>query len=353
MPAPRSTVLFQIHNRRGLGHLVRALNIAREIRALAPATEIVLYTRSEPAAGFRHPGIRYAVETDPESPTHWPEAVRAAAPNAVVYDTILPKDPGAEPVHPPARVAYIMRRCQEAQQRAVFAHPWLDRADAILVPHEPDEFGYELPERLRARTTFVGPIVRLPTRDAQARLRERYELREGDFVLTSTAGGGGFAEQADAFFDTVFAIHRRLAAGMRRLRHLVIQGPNFRRALEPLPGMTVVAVEPEMIDLFAISALAIAEGGYNTVNEVRVTKTPAVFLPSRRGVDDQGERVRALEARGLALVLSGLGGDEVSARVAALCASPAALREMRRRYAEDHMQVGNRAAAELILGLCG
>jgi len=349
----RPTVLFQIHNRRGLGHLVRALNIAREIRALAPATEVVLYTRSEPADGFRHPGIRYAVETDPEAPTHWPEVVRAAAPNAVVYDTILPRHPGAEPVHPPTRVAYIMRRCQEAQQRAVFAHPWLDRAAAILVPHEPDEFGYEVPERLRARTTFVGPIVRLPTCDGQVRLRERYDLREGDFVLTSTAGGGGFAEQADAFFETVFAVHRHLAPGMRRLRHLVVQGPNFRRALEPLPGMTVVAVEPEMIDLLALSDLAIAEGGYNTVNEVRVTRTPAVFLPGRRGVDDQGERVRALEARGLALVLSGFGADEVAARVAELCASAIALREMRRRYAEDHMQVGNRVAAERILGLCG
>ncbi|MBI2527470.1 MAG: hypothetical protein HYV93_15975 [Candidatus Rokubacteria bacterium] len=351
MPARRPAVLFQIHNRRGLGHLMRGLNIAREIRALAPDGEVVFYTRSEAAAEFRPPGIRHIVESDPTAPTHWPEAVRAVAPDVVVYDTILPRDPEAEPVPPSIRVAYIMRRCQEEQQRAVFAHRWLDRVDEILVPHEPGEFGYELPPRLRARTTFVGPIVRLPDPEGQARLRERYRLRQGDFVLTSTVGGGGFGAQADAFFEAVFAVHRRVTS-VRPLRHLVIQGPNYGRALAPLPGMTVVAVEPDIVNLLAISDLAIAEGGYNTVNEVRATRTPGVFLPSRRSVDDQEERVRALEVRGLARVLAGVEPEEVAALVETLCTSATALPDMRSRYAGDRMVIGNRAAAERILGLC-
>ena len=49
--------------------------------------------------------------------------IGGVAPGVVVYDTILPRNAEAEPVHPPARLAYIMRRCQEAQQRVVGRKP--------------------------------------------------------------------------------------------------------------------------------------------------------------------------------------------------------------------------------------
>jgi predicted glycosyltransferase len=243
-----------------------------------------------------------------------------------------------------------MRKCLEEKQREVFANPFLERMDAILIPHVPEQFGYTLPARIKARSEYVGPIVRLPEPHVMQELRDKYGIARGEFVLTSTVGGGGFEAQADVFFATVFEIHRRLA-GTAGLRHIVIQGPNYAKTLQPLPGMTVVAFEPEMVNLLAISDLVIAEGGYNTVNEIRVTRTPAIFLPSERGNDDQGERVRALAARGLGFVFQPDDAAGVAAQIQALLAAPQALEAIRVRYRDDRVELGNQAAARRMLEL--
>ncbi|HET9700036.1 MAG TPA: glycosyltransferase [Burkholderiales bacterium] len=351
MSAAAKRILFQVRNRRGLGHMMRGLNIARALRELDPGVDILFYLRTPPAEGMWSPEVRYVVESDPDSLAHWPQVLQEFRPDVVVYDTMLPRDPANEPVVDSARYAYIMRKCLEDKQREVFASPFLARMSACIVPHVPEQFGYEVPERLRARTRFVGPIVRLPDAAAQAALRGKYGVAPGDFLLTSTVGGGGFEAQADAFFAVVFEAHRRLQGAVPNLRHLVVQGPNYAGTLVPLPGMTVVAVEPEMINLLAISDLVIAEGGYNTVNEIRVTRTPAIFLPSERGNDDQEERVRALERAGLGFVFAPAEGAAVAAKVLELYRDPSALAAIRERYASDRAPLGNRAAAELLLEL--
>ena len=304
MSSPGPRFLFQIRNRRGLGHMMRGLNIAREIRALNPAAQVMFYLHTAPSEELWPEEFGYVVESDPESLALWPETLRSFAPQVVIYDTILPKDP--EPVMDSTRYAYIMRKCQQDKQMEVFRNAFLDRVSAILVPHTREEFGYALPSAIAHKTAFIGPIARTPDAQVQRYLRDKYGIRPGDFLLTSTAGGGGFTEQAETFFEKVLAVHRHLHGTLPRLRHLAILGPNFAGALPAAEGMTVIEVEPQMIDLLAISDLVIAEGGYNTVSEIRITKTPAVFLPSIRGKDDQEERVRVLEWMGLAYVLSDL-----------------------------------------------
>lgn len=351
MSTPARRILFQVRNRRGLGHMMRGLNIARELRALDPAADILFYLRTPPSEGFWKADFRYVVETDPEGLAHWPEVLAQFRPAVVVYDTMLPKQPAEEPVVEGAHYVYIMRKCLEDKQREVFANPFLDRMESILIPHVPEQFGYALPAKIVDRTHYVGPIVRLPEAEPQAALRAKYGIRPGDFVLTSTVGGGGFEGQADAFFAAVFAMHRCLRPALPTLRHIVIQGPNYAKTLTAAEGMTVVAFEPEMINLLAVSDLVIAEGGYNTVNEIRITKTPAIFLPSERGNDNQEERVRDFERRGLGCVFVELSGERIAARVLEWARSPNALREIRQRYAQDQVQLGNREAARRILDL--
>jgi glycosyl transferase family 28 len=329
--------------------MMRGLNIAREIRVLNPAAQVLFYLHSAPSEELWPEEIPYVADSDSESLALWPETLRSFSPQVVVYDTILPKD--REPVIDSARYAYIMRKCQQDKQMEVFRNPFLDRVSAILVPHTREEFGYALPPAIAHKTAFVGPIARMPDAQVQQHLREKYGIHPGDFLLTSTVGGGGFTEQAQAFFEKVLAVHRHLHGALPRLRHLVIRGPNFAGALPAAEGMTVIEVEPQMIDLLAISDLAIAEGGYNTVSEIRITKTPAVFLPSTRGKDDQEERVRVLEWMGLAYVLSDLPPDELARKVLQICSCPRCLAEIRERYRADRFCPGNRAAAQRLLDL--
>ena len=346
-------LLFQSHNRRGLGHLMRGLNLARAVRRLEPDADILFYARNRSAESLCGPPFRAFVEPDEQGTSHWPELMQAFAPDVVIYDTMLPRDPSTEAAAPDARRVYVMRKMRDEKQDGVFSNPFLDCIDLVLIPHTREEFDHVLPPALDARSAFVGPIIRLPEAANQDRLRLKYAIQPTDFVLTSTVGGGGFAEQAEAFFRAVYAVHQRLHSRLPRLRHLVVQGPNFAGTLAPLPGMTVVEYEPDLIDLLALSDLVIAEGGYNTVNEVRVAKTPAVFLPSTRNLDDQEERVRALERRGLAAVCANEAPEAVAARVEELCTSPSWLSAVRRRYADDRPHTGNQAAAERILGLVG
>jgi UDP-N-acetylglucosamine:LPS N-acetylglucosamine transferase len=46
----------------------------------------------------------------------------------------------------------------------------------------------------------------------------------------------------------------------------------------------------------------VAEGGYNTVNEIRLVGTPTAFVPGERRWDDQERRVEELAAAGLGVV---------------------------------------------------
>jgi hypothetical protein len=340
--------LFRIPNRRGLGHLVRGLNIARELRALRPGARILFFVRTPPPAALWDSRFEYRVEGEAAGYRNWADATRAFAADVVVYDTTLPDAWQEEYGH--ASRAYILRKWREERLAEAFEHPLLGLMDAVIVPHAEHECGW-VPGWLAGRTSFVGPIVRMPDPAGQARLRSRYALLPGNFVLVSTCGGGGFAAQAERFFRAVWQVHAALAAALPRLRHIVVKGPNFAQPLEPLPGMELVDAEPDLVNLLAIAQLVIAEGGYNTVNEIRAVGTPAVFLPSRRSKDDQEERVLALERRGLARVYREAEHDRAPAGVCALCAGGGALAAMRERYAAEPLQTGNRRAAERIAEL--
>ena len=104
-----------------------------------------------------------------------------------------------------------------------------------------------------------------------------------------------------------------------------------------------------MVNLFAISDLVIAEGGYNSVNEIRVAKAPAIFLPGKRNYDDQEERVHGLEKRGLAFVFKDQSPNFIAEKVLEIVSSESCLPAIRERYNFDQVARGNRKAAEYIL----
>lgn len=343
--------LFQIHNRRGLGHLMRGFNIAKEIRALAPSSEILFYVKCSPPEGFLNGHFGCHVASDSLWLSNWAPVVRHFAPHVIIYDTILPKNPASEHVGNAARYAYVMRQCDEAKQQEIFDNPLLPQIDLIVVPHTRAEFGWEVPPFLHDRISYVGPIVRGLDLMVQSRLKEKYGIRDGDFLLLSTVGGGGFANTAPEFFSAISEIHEVIHPRLPNLRHLVIQGPKFEQSVRALDGMTVIPYEPEIGNLIAISSLVISEGGYNTVHEIRLAKTPAIFLPTAKHYDDQEARVRELELRGLAFVYTDRSPATISQKILELAWSPSGLTEIKKRYADEQMVLGNRVAAEKILEL--
>lgn len=343
-------ILFNAHNRRGLGHLMRGLNMARAVRQIRPDAEIVLFTRSETVNDLCGDGFRYVIAGDEDENARWRGLIERFDPQVIVYDTMLPKDDREAPAGR-GRVAYVMRKCKPERQQEIFDHGFLEEASLLLIPHTQEEFGYQLPEHLRAKAHFLGPIIRHPDVSVQRSLREKYRLAPGEFLLTSTVGGGGFQDRAVSFFQTVYALHAAVYGLVPRLRHLVIKGPNFNGELPAAEGIEVIASEPEMVNLLAISDLVIAEGGYNTVNEIRLAKTPAIFLPSARNYDDQTERVEELARSGLAYVFTEREPEAIAALIRRYCLDPALGDGLRARYQTDLVLTGNRLAGEKLLEL--
>lgn len=344
-------VLFQIYNRRGLGHLMRGLNLARALRELVPPCEVSFYLRAAAPPGMPGNEFRCFVEKDAANGSGWPQYALDFAPDVIVYDTVLPRVPELEPDVPGVRRVYVMRRCRKERLDEIYGNAFLGQLDLILVPHTPDEFDVPTPEHLTGRTVFVGPIVRRACGEVQQTLRDRYDIRPGSFLLTSTAGGGGFGGEVDRFLDLAYRVHRKLHPTLSGLRHVVVPGPRYSKPLEALEGMTVVDVEPEMVNLLALSDLVISAGGYNTVNELRLTRTPAIFVPGVRSHDDQYERVNRLAHEGLGFVFDDPAAPQIDDRIVEICRSSRALSEIRDRYRSIPVESGNRAAAERIMEL--
>jgi predicted glycosyltransferase len=343
--APR--LLFQAHSRRGLGHLARGLNLADAVRGLAPDAAIAFHVSNRGAASCCPAAYRCLVSSGVPDATPWTDAVRTIRPDITIFDTVLRAEDVAATA---SRRAFVFRKQHETRHADVLSSGVLEHIDLVIVPHAEEEFDSPLPAQVRARTAFVGPIVRLPSAEKAGMLRGKYGIADGDFVMASTAGGGGFVDTASRLFETVWNAHAWLAPVVPRFRHIVVLGPQCTQAMAPLPGMIVVQSEPELVNLLAISSLVVAEGGYNTVNEVRAVKTPAVFIPGSRSYDDQEARVRTLERLGLARVLTGQPAG-MACELAAIATSTDALDAMRRAYAADQLAPGNRAAAERLLDL--
>lgn len=343
--------LFNAHNRRGLGHLMRGLNIARAIRSLSPDSDILFYTRSESAADLCGDRFGYFIEEDLEHNSHWAGVIEQFQPHVVIYDTLLPKEAADTP--PCAgRMAYIMRKCKPDRQQEIFSHPFLRTVDLILIPHDREDFGYPLPIAIIDKAHYIGPIIRQADGQQQQLLLAKYNLQPDERLLVSTVGGGGFEDKATAFFQTIFAIHEQIHDRIPKLRHLLIKGPNYSKPLCGVPqGIEIIDSEAEMVNLLAISTLVIAEGGYNTVNEIRLAKTPAIFLPSARNYDDQYERVMELETKGLGFVYAEPDCNSISEKIIKLFVNQSLLKEIVQCYRGDSIMTGNRVAAQKLMEL--
>lgn len=339
-------VLFRVYNQRGLGHWMRGLNIARELLAIEPGTEIRFFTRSEPPFPISDKRIRYIVASNPEAMDQLPAVLMAFAPDVIVDDTMPP----ARLTHEGGRHVFVMRRCSAERQAQVLAHTSLAGMHALIVPHTPEEFGYALPEPLVARTTFVGPIARRAETAVMAALRARLGIPSDGFCLVSTPGGGGFVEDSARFVDIACRVHAQLSTQLPRFRHVLVMGPNSLLTTEPMDvNMIVLASEPEMASLIASADAVLSAGGYNSVSEIRLEQRPAFFLPGHRTHDDQLQRVQDLASRGLAMVIDPADPERAAAIVAGACMAPEVLAAMRESYTHDVFELGNRRAAQIIL----
>jgi predicted glycosyltransferase len=331
--------LFHCRNTTGLGHLIRGKNIANAIQQIDPDVEVIFTGNRESVAPrlIEFPYLPYLSS----------ERMIALQPDVVIADTLFPNWNIPDGI----RFVYVMRKIKADHLHKFLENPLAKRADFVLIPHPREECANEFPVWIKQKACWVGPIVREPDRQIQQFLREKYEIQENTTVITSTVGGGGRTDESSFFFGIVSALHKQLNKFFSHLRHFVVLGPYSQVSLLPRKAMTILRLEPELHNLIALSNLVIAEGGYNTVNEIRRAKVPAIFIPAVRKHDNQEERVRTLEAKGYCAVFMDRSIEATVDGILKLIGSDGRLNAMQINLQQDDFQTGNRLAAAKILEL--
>lgn len=341
-PSPR--LLFHSPSRRGLGHVMRSANLARATVARDHRAAVLVQVSNGAAGQVLGDDVPWVAE-DHTLEGRWAHLLETFRPSLVVFDTLLPGDWASDDVPR----AFVWRRCNPERHRAIANDPRLQRMRLVIVPHAREESAYDLPAAIAERTVYTGPIVRPSTFEGQARVRERYGL-DDDMVVVSTLGGGGFDESATWLLSAVLAAHEEMAAQLVNLRHILVLGPMSGMAAPPaMPKLTVVGTEPDLVDLFALADMVVAEAGYNTVHELRQLGVPTLFVPGDRTFDDQTQRAEALARRGLARVTTRTSQADAVRAIVELATDERARLDMRTRAQRNVYQTGNATAAAALL----
>lgn len=320
------------------------MNIAGELLELSPNLEIVIFARAPTELPMDRERIQHVIAKDPEKMDLLELRELGLEPDVLIDDTILP--PG--PVDPEIKHVLVMRKRRSSKLEELVGDTRLRGLDLVIAPHAVEEFEGHLPDWLIEKTVFVGPIARHAKPDQVSALRRKYGIGEEDRLLVSTPGGGGFSADFERLWNVACSVQRLL--GSLNFRHVFVTGPNARNSVHPPDErMTVIAVEEEMPTLLSMATAVLSAGGYNTVNEIRLAKRPAFFLPGDRKYDDQRERVTELAEAGFAWTFEDASVDEIAEMIVKRIQDSSAMNAVAASYQKDEYRTGNHLAARAIL----
>lgn len=326
MTGPR--IFFYVQHLLGIGHLARASRIAAAL--VEAGAEVTMVTGGLPVAGFPGPGVAHVALPPVQSADHGFSGLADAAGRPVDQafldarrDALLAAFHAVDP-HAVITEAFPFGRRQmrfellplleAARGRLLFCSlrdilqektkPGRDAETvAILRDHDirvlvhgdpgfarlADSF--PLADQIADRVTHTGLVAPPPP------------IPAGDaFDIVVSAGGGAVGG----------ALNRAAAgalADLPGLRMLLLTGPNLpeaeRRAIPPLPNLTVEAFRPDLAGLLVAARVSVSQAGYNTVCDVLQAGCRAVLVPFAAGGEtEQTARATRLAARGRAVVVA-------------------------------------------------
>ncbi|MEO8699339.1 MAG: glycosyltransferase [Kofleriaceae bacterium] len=349
-------VAFHAINGVGLGHLVRAVSLARELPALVPGVQLLVVTNARDTSLLEREGIDYVQmpprlnepHADPARSIHaLPEpleeaamaaAFAAFAPDLVVFDTHAPMRVVRKVTAGGARCVLVLRELRPEALRAFVASGAPLAFDRLVVPHEPGEV--DLVGFGEAAVVVAGPIVK-PMTAAE---------RSPSPLVVAMAGGGGQPVDARRYLRAVVDAHQLARARIPALETILVTGPYAEPPanVENFAGLRVIGSTPELGDLLARAWLVVSQAGYNAIAEIRMLAKPAVLVPGYRKAEDQ-------RARALRLVHANAGmiakpeARHLADRIEAALCTPGRLDEMQAGHRTIPLVARNREAAEAVL----
>jgi predicted glycosyltransferase len=306
-------------NGSGVGHLTRLVGIARWMRryaSLAGVTaEVWFLTTSEAdgmlfAEGF--PSFKLPSKTSVDGAGIDKVAYLALAkqwmwhslgllrPDLFVVDT-FPRGSFGEllsAVDLCRSRAFVYRPTKDAFAERPEFQAMLPLYDAIVVPEDERHGQVLVPEAVKTRVTYTGPVLARDGCEAMPREEARRVLGvpEGATAVYVSAGGGGDPDAESMLHAVVDALERDSS-----LYAIVAAGPLYRGRPRYGPRLAWVT-SARMPEMLPACDLAVSAAGYNSFHELLHAGIPTAFLPQEKIADEQHARARRAEAAGAAVV---------------------------------------------------
>ena len=317
-------VLFATSNGTGLGHLNRAMAIARRLPAghrssfftLSGAAPVVAAEGWDVdyLSSYRRPGSGTDRAWNLRLGAMLEQVMAEREPDLIVFDGVHPYRALTDLLS--ARGAPPSIWCRRAMWRSGSATAPLRRVgafDAVLEPGElaeADDPGPTVPHRREARR--VRPIVLLDRAELLPRGQAAAELGLDPARRTAlvSLGQGGELDRAVArTLETLTAVPGLQVAALRS---------SLASSLRLPDGVVQLEATFPMSRYFAAFDVAVAAAGYNSFHELIAFAVPTLFVPMARNTDDQAARARWAADAGAALAVEGAGDPALEERLTEL-----------------------------------
>lgn len=349
-------VTFATSNGTGLGHLNRAMAIARR---LPPGFEASMFTLSQAAPVVAAQGFEVdylASYRRPASGTDRAWNLRLRAMLEQLLDERRPDLIVFDGVHPYRALTHVLSSrgappsiwCRRPLWREGSAEAPLRRAgsfDAVLEPGELAATADRGPTvAVRAEAVRVDPIVYLDRGELLDRSAAAagLGLDPGRRTVLVSLGQGGEVDQAVS--RTLAALASEPDLQVAALQSSIASG------LEVPAGVIRLHSTFPMSRYFNAFDLAVAASGYNAFHELVAFSVPTLFVPMPRNTDDQLARARWAAEEGVALAVEGASDDSLERRVRELLDPDTAV-GLKQRCLAAFPGNGAAAAAALVAGM--
>ncbi|MBU90189.1 hypothetical protein CMO94_01500 [Candidatus Woesearchaeota archaeon] len=307
-------ILFHAINGVGLGHINRTLVLAKTIRKINPKAEILFMSSTEFKHIFHKHGFDYVKcpylnhdnffdKKDNDSIT---KIIEKYKPDICVWDTHPPPLVLSDKRDTNIKNILILRRLKDDFLRDFLDSPQAQLFSKILIPHTIEEFehyntaaGLMKKIKYSPNTFFTGPLVKEMDKNKVNKVKKRYGINNNDYVILAISGGGGQypnTTATDDFFENCIKSFEDIYNEIKNPKFIIINGPLCKKKPNSKnPNIIIKDYEDDLMELMSGSNLIISRAGYNSVNEIMSTGTPAILMDIPCDYDDQIARAKYLE----------------------------------------------------------
>lgn len=306
----KRSVLFIVINGAGLGHLTRALAVAKRLKILLNDYEIVFYTSSLATEIVSNHGfLCYYIPArelmpDKASGRDWETLIQKQLeyiidihhPMAAVFDGAYPSTAILIPLMKESLIKKLWIKREGDRLNMLALDVYEKYFDHILVP---EEFGLEHNITSKNKQYFT-PIMLIDKKESYERqqVRETFRINKETHLWYVQLGNYVTKDEKE---QVTYIINLLL----QNERNVIILGESILKDSLKLNMERVITIKnyPNSMYFKGID-FAVSAAGYNTFHELLYFQIPSIFIPNNKVLkDDQVARAKRAKALGVGIAL--------------------------------------------------